>query len=67
MKFLDVLAAILLIVGGLNWGIIGISDFNIVQFLFGGIYIDRVIYVLVGLAAIYQVFSFKGIQQRWGK
>lgn len=67
MKFLDVLCAILLIIGGINWGIIGVANFNIVQFLFSGIYIDRVIYVLVGLAAIYQIFSIKGIQSRWHK
>ncbi len=65
MKFLDVLCAILVIVGGLNWGIIGVSNFNLVDSLLSGIHLVRVAYILVGLSAIYQIFSIKGIQKRW--
>ena len=54
MAALNVLALILTIVGGLNWGLIGIADFNLVTTLFGvGSGITRLVYVLVGLAALY--------------
>jgi uncharacterized protein len=66
MKYLDIVAAVLLVIGGLNWGIIGLTDFNLVDFLFGGTYVDRIVYCLVGLSAIWQIFNIKGIQCRWG-
>ena len=53
--FLDKVALILAIIGGLNWGSIGIFRFDIVAALFGGqdSVVSRVIYTLVGLAAIW--------------
>lgn len=65
MRALDIIVAILVIIGGLNWGIIGITEFNVVEFLFGNTYVDRVIYVLVGVAALYQIFLQGGIRKRW--
>ena len=65
MKFLDVLCAVLLIIGGLNWGLMGVANLNIVELLLSRIHLTRVVYILVGLSAIYQIFSFKGIQKRW--
>ena len=52
---LDRIALILTIIGGINWGSIGIFRFDIVAFLFGGqtATISRVIYTLIGLAAIW--------------
>ena len=53
--FLDKVALILAIIGGLHWGSIGIFQFDIVAALFGGqdSVVSRVIYTLVGLAAIW--------------
>lgn len=66
MKTVDVIAAILLVVGGLNWGLIGLFDFNIVNLIFGSLPIlERIVYVVVGLAAVYQAVQWKEIQQRW--
>ncbi len=66
MKTIDVIAAILLVIGGLNWGLIGLFNFNLVEFLFGQFpIIARTIYAIVGLAAIYQIFQWKAIQERW--
>lgn len=66
MKTLDVIAAILLVIGGLNWGLIGALNFNLVEFLFGQLPIlVRIIYGIVGLAAIYQILQYKEIQKRW--
>lgn len=66
MKNLDVIAAILLVIGGLNWGLVGLFDFNLVGFLFGHLpIIARVVYTLVGVAALYQIVQWKAIQNRW--
>ena len=47
-------ALILLVVGGLNWGLVGLFEFDLVAAIFGEMSIlSRIIYVLVGLAAIY--------------
>jgi uncharacterized membrane protein YuzA (DUF378 family) len=66
MRILDVLAAVLVVIGGLNWGLIGVADLNLVQAIFGDHILTRIIYILVGLAAVYQIVSIKGIQSRWG-
>lgn len=52
---MDRIALILVIIGGINWGSIGIFRFDIVAYLFGGqtASVSRVIYTLVGLAAIW--------------
>lgn len=52
---LDIIALILVIIGGINWGSIGIFQFDIVAWIFGGqgAILSRIIYTLVGLAAIW--------------
>ena len=52
---MDTLALILSIVGGLNWGLIGIFQFDLVAWLFGGVdsIVSRIIYTLVGLSALW--------------
>ena len=53
--FLDKIALILAIIGGLNWGSIGLFRFDLVAFLFGGSdsLISRIVYILVGVAAVW--------------
>lgn len=67
MKTLDITAAVLLVIGGLNWGLVGFFGFDLVAAIFGGqsAFLARVIYGLVGLSAIYQGLSWRGIQRRW--
>ena len=66
MKKIDVIAAVLLVVGGLNWGLVGLLNFDLVAKLFGELsLLSRAVYCLVGLAALYQAASWKAIQQRW--
>ncbi len=66
MKPLDVAAAILLVIGGLNWGLVGIADFNLVTYALGSMdVLARIIFTIVGLAALYQIFQWKAIQKRW--
>lgn len=60
MKILDMIVLILLIIGGLNWGLVGVFNFNLVEFIFGTLPIlVKVIYGLVGLSALYEIFKFK--------
>jgi len=66
MKKLDVLAAVLLVVGGLNWGLVGLFEFDLVATLFGEVpLIMKTVYALVGIAAVYQVAGLPWIQRRW--
>ena len=55
--FLDWLTLVLVIIGGLNWGLVGIFDFNLVSFIFGFVpSLVRVIYTLVGVSALYLIY-----------
>ena len=67
MKILDVVVAVLLVIGGLNWGLVGFFQFDLVASIFGGqaALLSRVIYGLVGFSAIYQAVQWKAIQRRW--
>ncbi|MBM6617182.1 DUF378 domain-containing protein [Bacillus suaedaesalsae] len=55
MKALDLLSLVLLIVGGLNWLLVGLFEWDLVGGLFGGMdsVLAKIVYILVGLAAIY--------------
>ncbi|MFN8179015.1 MAG: DUF378 domain-containing protein [bacterium] len=66
MKTFDVVAAVLLVVGGLNWGLVGFFGFDLVGSIFGSMtLLSRTVYALVGLMAAYQMLTWKGIQRRW--
>ena len=72
MKKVDVLAAVLVVVGALNWGLVGIAKLDLVAALFGLKFGETnaatsVVYALVGLAGLYQALSVKAIQQRWNE
>ena len=59
MNTLQKICLLLLIVGGINWGLIGILQFDLVGFLFGGqaAFISRIIFAIVGICAIVSVSS----------
>lgn len=70
MKVLDIVVTVLLLIGAINWGLIGFFEFNLVAAIFGeGGAMSRVIYSLVGLSALYEIgcftFGLKETQQRW--
>ena len=72
MKKLDILAAGLLVVGGLNWGLVAIAEFDLVAALFGLDFGEtnaatRVVYGLVGVAAVYQIAQQAAIRRRWSR
>ncbi len=60
MKGLHYIAFILLVVGGLNWGVFGLTGWDVGQ-LFGGMdaAVSQIIYIVVGLAALVEVFTHK--------
>jgi len=67
MKTFDVLAAVLVVVGALNWGLVGLFNFDLVAALLGnGAMLSRLVYVLVGTAGVFQAMQWKAIQRRWG-
>lgn len=54
MKALTLLALVLLVVGGLNWGLVGLFQFDLVATLLGaGSMLANIVYILVGLSAVY--------------
>jgi hypothetical protein len=54
LKTLDWIALILAIIGGLNWGLVGLFDLDLVALIFGAMSVlARIVYIIVGLAAIY--------------
>ncbi len=56
MNTLDWIAWVLVIVGGLNWGLVGFFEFNLVETLFGEMTtLTRIVYDLVGLSALYML------------
>jgi len=62
---LDWIAAILLIVGGLNWGLVGLANFDLVATLFGeGSTLSRIVYALVGLSALYYLYTVTKMGRR---
>ena len=72
MKKLDILAAVLVAIGGLNWGLVAIAKFDLVAAVVGLDFgetnaVSRVVYGLVGLSAVYQVAQQQAIRRRWSR
>ena len=69
MSVVNAVTFVLVVVGALNWGLVGLAEFDLVATLFGLSFgqvspITRVIYILVGLSALYQLFTFKSVVGR---
>lgn len=70
VKKLDILTGVLLIVGGLNWGLVALAEFDLVATIFGLDFgetnvASRIVYGLVGLSAVYQATQARAMQRRW--
>ncbi|OWW22887.1 DUF378 domain-containing protein [Noviherbaspirillum denitrificans] len=58
MNAIDWLAMTLLIVGGINWGLVGLFNFDLVATLFGEMSaLSRIVYAVVGLSALYTIYT----------
>ena len=56
MKIIDKIALILIVIGAINWGLIGIFNFNLVEFIFGNMTVpSRIIYALVGISGLWGI------------
>lgn len=56
MKVINTIALLLIIIGGVNWGLVGLFEFNLVDALFGeGSVLARIVYSVVGIAAVYEL------------
>jgi uncharacterized protein len=56
MRIVNVVTLVLLIVGGINWGLVGLFGFDLVAALFGQMSaLSRIVYTLVGLSALWQI------------
>lgn len=70
MKTFDVIAAALVIIGALNWGLAGVFHLDLVATVFGMKFgetsaLSSVVYSLVALSGLYQALTWKSIQRRW--
>ncbi len=59
-KVVHMVAFVLLVVGGLNWLLVGAFDMNLVETVLGVGTLTKVVYILVGLAALYEIVTHKG-------
>ena len=71
MRSLNLVAAVLVIVGGLNWGLVAIAEFDLVAWIFGEEFgatnaASRIVYGLVGLAALYSIAALLGQRSEAG-
>lgn len=68
MRILNQATLALLIVGGLNWGLVGLFDFDLVAAIFGEMStLSRIVYALVGASALYQILPLvRGDEARRG-
>lgn len=56
MKIIDKIALVLIIIGAINWGLIGLFEFNLVEAIFGNMTIlSRIIYALVGISGLWGI------------
>jgi uncharacterized membrane protein YuzA (DUF378 family) len=72
VKKLDIHAAVLVVVGGLHWGLVAVAKFDLVAALVGLDFgqtnaVSRIVYGLVGLAAVYQAVQQSAIRRRWSR
>jgi hypothetical protein len=54
LNIVDIIALVLVVVGGINWGLVGLANFDLVATLFGvASMLSKIVYILVGVSAVY--------------
>ena len=62
-NIIDCIMLAIIIIGAINWGLVGLFRFDLIAFLFGTMsWLSRIIYVLVGIAGIYMITMFAGMK-----
>lgn len=65
MRKMDIVMFALVIFGAINWGLVGIFDFNLVTAIFGGFtYLVKIVYTLIGIAGLYELSQIRVIYHR---
>jgi uncharacterized membrane protein YuzA (DUF378 family) len=65
-RILNIVTGVLLVIGGLNWGLLGIFGFDLVGAVFGSMtFLSRLVYALVGVSAVYQAIRFPAVSACW--
>ncbi len=68
MKTLKMLAYLLVVVGGLNWGLWALLNLNLVEMLLGSVpMLEKAVYVLVGVSAVWLLVDYDKYSKVWGK
>ncbi len=57
MKILHIIAYALVFVGGINWGLVGLLDLNLVSMIFGSTGLESLVYILVGLSTVLVIYD----------
>lgn len=64
MKVIDYIALVLVLIGAINWGLVGFFNFDLVRVIFGDMSIvSRIIYALIGIAGLYALSFFGRLEQ----
>ena len=58
LNTIGLIALVLVIIGGLNWGLVGFFSFNLVTAIFGSTMLTNIVYDLVGISALYLAFGW---------
>ena len=56
---LDKITAILILLGGINWGLVGLFGFDVIGYVFGQTWIDTLLYILIGVSALYKIVNWQ--------
>lgn len=64
LSTLDLITLILIVIGGLNWGLIGVFNFNLMEAIFGMTVLTTIIYILVGVSGLYWLFMLNKVTKK---
>ena len=59
MKNFDKIATVLIFIGAINWGLIGLFQFDAIQYILGESWLDRALYLLIGFSAVLKLINWK--------
>ena len=59
MKKLNKLASLLILIGAINWGLVGLLNFDLIEYSLGPIWMDRLVYILIGVAALFKIINWQ--------
>ena len=66
LRTVDTIALVLVLIGAINWGLVGLFGFDLVAAIFGEMTaLSRIIYTLVGAAGVYTLVALPGMPRRW--